>query len=62
MGTIRVHPDFERKIKRMQEKMREQYPRRRITIVNITANCDINEQEVEQDLIKRKRRRNRYFY
>jgi hypothetical protein len=62
MGTLRVHPVLERKIKQMYIKMRKDYPRKRITIVNITANIDFDEQEMRKKLLERKRRCNRYLF
>jgi hypothetical protein len=60
--VLRLHPDLEKKIRRMYLKMRTEYPRKRITIVNITANIDFDEHEVQKRLLERKRRGNRYFY
>ena len=62
MGIMRTDPKFESKVKRLYVKLRNEYPRKAITITKITANIDFDEQKVEKALLERKRRGNRYFY
>ena len=62
MGIMRTDPKFENKVKRLYVKLRNEYPRRGITITKITANIEFDEQKVEKALLERKRRGNRYFY
>ena len=65
MGVIRIDPNLEKKLKRIHLKVQMQYPKKRITIVNITSNIDFNEDELVNRIIeqqKKRRRGNRYFY
>lgn len=62
MGLIRVDPEFEKKIKRLHLKLKMENPKKRITIVGITANLDVSEEEIKKKVLNKKKRGNRYFY
>lgn len=60
---LRVPSDFERRVRRLCQKLNDKYPRQRITMVDIVANINMSDKEIEMRIISNKqKRRNRYVY
>ena len=59
---IRISDNTAKKLHRIQTELRNKYPRRNITMSKITEHIQVDPSFIEQNIVKRKRRCNRYLY